>query len=323
MFDNTLFVSSFWNWYIILLTVLGIIGCFWLIIWMSKGRSKSDDEPVVTMGHVWDETLEEFNNPLPRWWLGMFYITLFFGITYLILYPGLGSFAGILGWTGVKEYEEEMNMAKTQYDPIFDKFKGEPIEKLAQTPEAVKMGHHLYMTYCTICHGSDAKGVPGKGFPNLTDEDWLWGGTPQDIETTILGGRNPPEAPAVMMAWKDTIGGEEAVKNVAQYVISLNSNRAAEVDKAAADKGKEVFMTYCMACHGPEGKGTPAMGAPNLTDDIWLYGGSKGSIETSVALGRKGTMPAHGEFLGPAKVHLLAAYVYSLSHGSESGNKPQ
>jgi len=323
MFDNTLFVSSFWNWYIIFLTVPGILGCFWLIIWMSKGRSKSNDEPVVTMGHVWDETLEEFNNPLPRWWLGMFYITLFFGITYLILYPGLGSFAGILGWTGVKEYEEEMNMAKTQYDPIFDKFKGEPIEKLAQTPEAVKMGHHLYMTYCTICHGSDAKGVPGKGFPNLTDEDWLWGGTPQDIETTILGGRNPPEAPAVMMAWKDTIGGEEAVKNVAQYVISLNSNRAAEVDKAAADKGKEVFMTYCMACHGPEGKGTPAMGAPNLTDDVWLYGGSKGSIETSVALGRKGTMPAHGEFLGPAKVHLLAAYVYSLSHGSESGNKPQ
>ncbi len=322
MFDNTLFVSSFWSWYIILLTVPGIIGCFWLIIWMSKGRSKSDDEPVATMGHVWDETLEEFSNPLPRWWLGMFYITLFFGIIYLILYPGLGSFAGVLGWTEVKEYEAEMNAAKTQYDPLFDKFKSEPIEKLAQTPEAVKMGHHLYMTYCTICHGSDAKGVPGKGFPNLADAEWLWGDTPQDIEATIHDGRNPPEASAVMMAWKDTIGGEEAVKNVTQYVISLNSNRAAEVDKTVAGKGQEVYMTYCIGCHGPEGKGTPAMGAPNLTDDVWLYGGSKGGIETSVALGRKGTMPAHGEFLGPAKVHLLAAYVYSLSHGSESG-KPQ
>jgi cytochrome c oxidase cbb3-type subunit 3 len=140
MFDNTLFVSSFWNWYIIFLTVPGILGCFWLIIWMSKGRSKSNDEPVVTMGHVWDETLEEFNNPLPRWWLGMFYITLFFGITYLILYPGLGSFAGVLGWTEVKEYEEEMNTAKTQYDPIFGKYQAEPVGNWPKHQKPLKWG---------------------------------------------------------------------------------------------------------------------------------------------------------------------------------------
>lgn len=313
MFDNTLFVSSFWSWFIIILTSLGIVGTFWLIIWMSSGKRPKPDEQVATMGHVWDETLEEFSNPLPRWWLGMFYITLIFGIIYLTLFPGLGAYQGILGWTEVKEYNQEIAVANSQYGPIYDKFNSEPIEKLAQNPEAVKIGYRLFMTYCTICHGSDARGVPGKGFPNLRDDDWLWGGKPEEIEATIMDGRNPPDAPMVMQAWKDTIGGDEAVKNVAQYVISLNPKRQAEVDKAAAEKGKQPFTTVCFACHGPDGKGNTAVGAPNLTDDIWLYGGTAKDIETSVAYGRKGTMPAHGKFLGAGKVHLLAAYIYSLS----------
>jgi cytochrome c oxidase cbb3-type subunit 3 len=321
MFNNTLFVSSFWSWFIIILTSLGIIGCFWLIIWMSSGKRPKPDEQVATMGHVWDETLEEFSNPLPRWWLGMFYVTLIFGIIYLTLYPGLGSFAGVLGWTELKEYEQEIAAANSQYGPIYDKFKNEPIEKLAQTPEAVNIGHRLFMTYCTVCHGSDARGVPGKGFPNLRDDDWLWGGKPEEIEATIMDGRNPPDAPAVMMAWKDVIGGDEAVKNVAQYVISLNPKRQAEVDKAAAEKGQQTFTTTCSACHGPDGKGMQPLGAPNLTDDVWLYGSTAKAIETSVANGRKGTMPAHGEFLGVAKVHLLTTYVYSLSHENKVSNK--
>lgn len=322
MFDNTLFFSPFWSGLIIFCTVGGIIGIFWLISWMSKGHSKAEhsaNETVATMGHVWDETLEEYSNPLPRWWLGMFYVTLFWAIIYLILFPGLGAFTGLLKWSQVGQYEQEMKEAEVKYGPIYEKFQAEPIEKLAQTEDALKIGHRLYMTYCTACHGSDARGVVGKGFPNLRDEDWLWGGKPEEIEATIMNGHNPPEAPPVMIAWKDVIGGDEAVKNVAQYVISLNPKRASEVDTAAAEKGQATFAT-CAGCHGPDGKGMQPLGAPNLTDDIWLYGGSKEQIETSVAAGRKGTMPAHGEFLGAAKVHLLAAYVYSLSHTGE--NKP-
>ena len=199
MFDNTLFVSPFWNWFIIILTLLGIMGCFWLILWMSESRRPKPGEPVTTMGHVWDDDLAEFNNPLPRWWLGMFYITLFYGLIYLTVYPGLGAFQGLWGWSEIKEYDQEIATANSQYGPLYDKYKSEPIDKLAQNPEAISMGHRLYMTYCTVCHGSDARGVPGKGFPNLRDDDWLWGGAPEQIEETILKGRNPPDAPAVMI----------------------------------------------------------------------------------------------------------------------------
>jgi len=314
MLDNTLFVNSFWHWFVMIPPLLGIFGMFLLIRWMSGDRPKPNEQ-VKTMGHVWDETLEEFNNPLPMWWLWMFYLTMIFAIIYLVLYPGLGSFAGVLKWNEVKQWQEEMTAADAKYGPLFEKFKTQPIAKLAQTPEAMNTGHRLYMAYCIVCHGSDARGVEGKGFPNLRDTDWLWGGKPEEIETTIKQGRNPPGAPAVMSAWKDSplVGGEEGVKNVAQYVISLNEKRKGEVDAARAEKGKAIFSTICLACHNPDGKGNPALGAPNLTDDVWLYGGTAEAIETSVANGRKGTMPAHGEFLGDAKVHLLAAYVYGLS----------
>lgn len=316
MFDHTMFFSSFWNWFIALPPLLGILGMVWLIIWMSGGRPKPE-EKVKTMGHVWDENLEEFNNPLPLWWLGMFYLTLGFGVLYLVLYPGLGSFAGVLQWSEVKQWNEEMKAADEKYGPLFEKYKNESIDQLARNQEVLDMGHRLYMTYCTVCHGSDARGVEGKGFPNLRDDEWLWGGKPEEIETTIKQGRNPPEGPGLMASWTTALGGEEGVKNVTQYIISLNEKRKGEVDQAAAEKGKQSYMTICIGCHGPEGKGTPAMGAPNLIDDVWLYGGSKEAIETSVMKGRKGTMPAHGQFLGDAKVHLLAAYIYSLSHGKQ------
>ncbi len=296
------FTSDFWSWWIIVLTVAGIVFCFWLIWWTGKG-SAPKGETAETMGHVWDENLEELNNPLPRWWLNMFYITLVFGIIYLILYPGLGSWAGVLGWTDTKQYEEEVKAAEAKYGPIFAQYASKDLKTLASDPEAQKIGRRLFLTYCAICHGSDARGAPG--FPNLTDDAWLWGGEPENIEKTILDGRQgtmPPMGAA--------IGGEEGAEQLAHYVRSLSGLKH-DAEKAQAGKPK---FAVCAGCHGPEGKGNPAVGAPNLTDKDWLYGSSVATIKKTIMQGRHGKMPAHREFLGKDKVHLLAAYVYSLSH---------
>ena len=313
LFDSQLFDSQYWEWHIILLTLGGIIGVLALVIWMSAGKRPKSDE-VKTMGHVWDGDLEELNNPLPMWWLNMFYITLVFGVIYLVLYPGLGSFAGILDWSKVKQYEREIEAAETQYAPIYAKYQKEPLTALAENPDAVKIGHSLFMTYCNVCHGSDAGGGPG--FPNLRDADWLYGGEPEVIKSSILNGRNGNMPNAVANGLKDDKDQVDPnkVKEVAQYVLSLSGE---EHDEAAAAKGKTIFMGICMACHGMDGKGMPALGAPNLTDNIWLYRDPKKTLEENIVEtithGRQGQMPAHGEFLGEAKVHLLAAYIYSLS----------
>jgi len=304
------FTSSFWNWYIIIPTIGGIIGCFLLVRWLSGGTLKSG-EKAESMGHVWDENLEELNNPLPSWWLKLFYITLVFGLVYLVLYPGLGSFPGLLGWSSSGQYEGEMAMADTKYGPLFTKYREMPIVAVAADPEAHKMGERLFVTYCAVCHGSDARGA--RGFPNLRDNDWLYGGSPDQIEQTILNGRN-----GVMPAWKDALGGDQGVADVVQYVISLSGRN---VDQSAAARGKEKFQTLCVACHGPDGKGNQALGAPNLTDNVWLYGGSEKAITETISNGRNGQMPAHKEFLGEDKVHLLAAYVYSLSTGEQPGQE--
>ncbi|MEN8219404.1 MAG: cytochrome-c oxidase, cbb3-type subunit III [Pseudomonadota bacterium] len=303
MFDSSMFTSQFWEWFIIILTVAGILACFGLILWLGGDHSKPD-EKVETMGHVWDESLEEYNNPLPRWWLNMFYITLVFSIIYLILYPGLGSFAGVLGWTELKQYEQEMEAAETRYGPIYAKYVKEPIASLAENPDAVILGHRLYMTYCTVCHGSDAGGVPG--YPNLRDDNWLYGGSDEAIKSTIMNGRQG----MMPSATQNGLKSEDEVNQVTQYVLSMSDGQH---DQAAAAEGEKIFKRVCFACHGMEGKGMQALGAPNLTDKIWLYGGSEAKIKESIANGRQGRMPAHGEFLGEAKVHLLATYVYSLS----------
>lgn len=295
------FTSGFWSWYIAIPTVLGIAACFVLIRWLSGGTHRPG-QAVQTMGHVWDEDLAEYNNPLPRWWLNMFYITLFFGIGYLLLYPGLGSFKGLLGWTSQGQYEHQMAQADAKYGPLFDRYKDTPIPKLLDEPEALRIGARLFATYCTACHGADARGV--RGFPNLRDQDWLWGGTPDKIVETITGGRQ-----AAMPAWGPILG-EDGVFSVAEYVRSLSGR---DVDAQVAGRGREIFMKNCVACHGPEGKGNPLLGAPNLTDNVWLYGSSQARLVETITKGRNGRMPAWGEFLGPSKVHLLAAYVYSLS----------
>jgi cytochrome c oxidase cbb3-type subunit 3 len=295
------FNSEFWHWYVSILSVLSILACVVLLRWMSTGAPKTDK--VENTGHVWDGDLTELNNPLPRWWLGLFYITIAFGGFYLLLFPGLGSFSGMLDWSSRSQYEQEVERADAETGPLFARYQQTPILDLIKDETALKVGERLYINYCTTCHGSDARGA--RGFPNLRDGDWLWGGTPDDIQTTIMHGRK-----AVMPSWEAALGGERGVDEVTQYVLSL-SGRATIT--ALADEGKKKFEIFCVACHGADGTGNTALGAPNLTDDTWLYGGSLTRIAETIAKGRNGVMPAQGEFLGEAKVHLLAAYIYSLS----------
>ena len=295
------FTSNFWNWFIIIGVVGGIVAMFWLNIWQSE-RRRSAEEKAKPMGHVWDENLQELNNPLPRWWLNLFYLTLVFGVVYLILYPGLGTFAGALGWTQVGQYDREIAAAKKQFDPLYEKYLKEDLKTVATNKEAIKTGERLFVNYCTTCHGSDARGA--KCFPNLRDSDWLYGGEPETIKASIMNGRQ-----GVMPAWGAALGGE-GVFQVSEYVLSLSGRR---VNEEAALAGKEKFKQLCVACHGADGRGNHQLGAPNLTDDIWLYGGSQKSVMETIEKGRSGRMPAHNEFLGEAKSHLLAAYVYSLS----------
>ncbi|HZP88868.1 MAG TPA: cytochrome-c oxidase, cbb3-type subunit III [Burkholderiales bacterium] len=296
------FTSGFWSAYIAILTLASILGCA-VLLWQLSTKRLAPGQKADVMGHVWDENLEEYNNPLPRWWMWLFWITLVFGVAYLVLYPGLGSFAGILNWSSTGQWDNEQARAKDKFEPKFAQYLAMDIPAVAADPKAREMGQRMFLNYCAQCHASDARG--SRGFPNLTDSDWLYGGTPEAIKATITGGRQ-----AMMPPWPQL--GEDAIRNVANYVLSL-SNRTH--DSLRATQGKEIFATNCAACHGPDGKGNQAMGAPNLTDDVWLYGGGESTVIESITKGRSGHMPAWGEFLGEGKVHLLAAYVYGLSHG--------
>jgi cytochrome c oxidase cbb3-type subunit 3 len=298
-------MSEFWSIWIIVLTVANILGCLWLIRWTMKRRTGEAAQGDVT-GHTWDGDLQEYNNPLPRWWLWLFYITLVFAAGYLALFPGLGKFAGVLGWSSHgSQYEGEMAKAAEKYDPIFKQYAAVAVTDLAAKPEyqeAREMGKRLYLTYCMQCHGSDAGGA--RGFPNLTDGDWLWGGAAEQIRTTIAGGRI-----GVMPAHAHL--GEAQVDQLVTYVQSLAGRN---VDAAAAEAGKGLFLSSgCIACHGMDGTGNQILGAPNLTDNVWLYGGSAGVIKQTIVKGRNGQMPAFQELLGDEKVHLLTAYIASLS----------
>lgn len=294
-------MSNFWSTWIIVISIGNILACYWLIWWTMRPRKNEAAEGDVT-GHSWDG-LEEFNNPMPRWWLWLFYGTILFGFVYYALYPGLGKFKGLLNWTQVGQWEQEIQTADKQYGPIFAQYAAVSIPELAKDDKANEIGHRLFLNYCSQCHGSDAGGV--KGFPDLTDADWQWGGSPEQIEASILNGRN-----AVMPA-HEAMFQAKGVEEITQYVISLSGRKH---DTAMAAKGKEKFDTVCMACHMPTGTGNVALGAPNLTDKVWLYGSTKASIEKSIGQGRLGVMPAHKDFLGTEKSHLLAAYVYSLSN---------
>ena len=293
------FFHGGWSIYVAVATVLGLVWCLWLLFVASQRRVMADDN---TTGHVWDVDLKEMNNPLPRWWLWLFVITVAFGGIYLALYPGLGRFPGTLGWTSVGQYKTEQQRAQEQIAQIFAKFSGKSAEELAKDSAAMGIGERLFGNNCAQCHGSDARG--GKGFPNLTDGDWLYGGTLETITETITKGRTgvmPPMAAAV--------GTAEDVRNVAHYVLSLSGSAH---NSAAAQLGKPKFVV-CAACHGPEGKGNPALGAPNLSDKIWLHGWGEAAIVSIINTGKTNIMPAFGERLSAEQIHVLAAYVWSLS----------
>ena len=294
-------MSNFFNWWVIVITLVNIFACYWLIRWTMKKRPDEAETGSVT-GHTWDG-LEEYNNPLPRWWLWLFYITIVFGLAYLVIFPGLGNFQGVGGWSSTGQYDKEIDVANAKYQPIFAAFAATPIAELSQDAKAMKAGERLFSNYCAQCHGSDARGTTG--YPNLKDKDWLWGGQPEQIKASIMNGRNgvmPPMGAAL---------GDEGVENVANYVQSLSGR---DVDAASAAAGKEKYDLLCVACHGADGTGNPMLGGPNLTDNIWLHGASAGRIKTTIINGRTNKMPAHNEFLGNDKSHLLAAYIYGLSN---------
>ena len=304
------FTSNFWSVYVTIITIVGIVGCG-LLLWLTS-RKKVEATADNTTGHVWDEDLTEMNNPMPRWWMWLFVITLLFGAGYLIAYPGLGTFKGQLGWTQVGEYQREMDKAAEQLQPLYARFDGMSAEQLAQDPAAMAIGDRLFMNNCAQCHGSDARG--SKGFPNLSDGDWLYGGDPEQIRQTIHDGRI-----GVMPPMAEAVGSGEDVRNVAQYVLSLSGSPH---DSVRAALGKPLFAS-CAACHGADGKGNQALGAPNLTDDVWLHGWGEAAIVAMINNGKTNQMPAQaiaeGGKLTDAQINVLTAYVWGLSHQGASG----
>jgi cytochrome c oxidase cbb3-type subunit 3 len=301
------FVNSGWALYVAGLTVVSLVFCLVLLGIASRRKVMASDN---TTGHVWDEDLVELNNPLPRWWMWLFVITVVFAAVYLAFYPGLGTNKGSLGWTSVGQYEAEQDKARAAMVPVYAKFTAMKAEQLAQDTTAMGIGGRLFLNNCAQCHGSDGRG--SKGFPNLTDTDWLGAGTPEYIEKTIAEGRQgmmPPMAAGV--------GSAEDVKNVANYVLSLSGSTH---NSAAAQLGKEKFVV-CAACHGPDGKGNPALGAPNLSDKIWLHGWGEAAVVAMVTNGKLNVMPAQGRLLTPDQIHVLAAYVWNLSQATKVAGK--
>ncbi len=290
-------MSSFWSAYIVILTVITIIATAWLLV---GNRTRPADSEGKT-GHVFDG-IEEYDNPLPAWWFHMFVITIVFAIGYLIAYPGLGNFRGLLGWTQLDQWQDEVTTAKARYEPVFASYRDLGVEELAATPAAVRMGQRIFANNCAQCHGADGRG--SRGFPNLADGDWIWGGSVDAIHTTIVNGRQ-----AAMPPWVAVLG-EDGVNNVAHYVLSLSGALPASAESAA---GETQYKTICASCHGADGGGNPLLGAPRLNDDIWLYGNGLEQVKQTIRAGRSGKMPAFGEQLDSDKIHLLTAYVYSLS----------
>jgi cytochrome c oxidase cbb3-type subunit 3 len=295
------FTSEFWNYYVAGITLVSILACL-VLLWIS-GTTKAETLQDNTTGHVWDGDLKEMNNPLPKWWVYLFVITVVFALVYGLLYPTFGKFQGVLGWSSTGQHTAEVAKVEAAIAPIYARFKEMTPEAIAADPQAKAIGERLFMNYCAQCHGSDARGA--KGFPNLTDNDWLGGGSPEIINAVITKGRNgvmPPMAAAV--------GGPEDVRNVAQYVLSLSNTPH---DPVRAVQGKTKFAS-CAACHGADGKGVSAIGAPNLTDGVWLHGWGEEAIIRAVNNGINNAMPGQAALLNSDQVNVLSAYVWGMSN---------
>ena len=318
-------MTSFWSIWVIVLTLACLAIIFGLLLWNLKNYTGVKEGE--SCGHEFDG-IEELNNPLPKWWTYMFFATFIWSVYDLAAYPGLGNWEGLGKWTSSNQgitslaeskeateqalangenvqLDQEFIAADERFGPIFESFAKQDIETLVKDEKALEIGQRLFSQNCAQCHGSDARG--GQGFPNLTDNDWLYGGTPDKIKETLLYGRV-----AAMPPWGDALG-EQGIKEMTAHVLSLSGRTVNQKDAAA---GAAKFA-MCAACHGADGKGSVAhnlpFGAPNLTDNIWLYGGSKRAVEETLINGRAGVMPAWKDILGEDKVHLLTAYVYSLS----------
>ena len=294
-------MSTAWSLFVIVLLVVNIVGCAWLLF---ANRSVRIDPRArgETTGHDFDG-IEELNNPLPAWWTWLFIVTIVFSAVYLVLYPGLGNLEGVLGWSSAGQHEAEVERAEAEYGPIFRKYYNTPIVDLVNDEDAIAMGGRIFLNRCATCHGSDARGGPG--YPNLTDTDWLYGGSPETIVQTIMNGRN-----GVMPPFAAVIGGDQGVEDVTEYVLSLSGR---EHDAEAAARGQQPFVTVCSACHQADGTGNPLMGSPNLTDNVWLHGGRREDIHRNLNEGITSQMPSHADILSPERIHLTALYVYTRS----------
>ena len=316
-------MSAGWSWYVIFLVVLNIGGCAWLLWWTSR-RRPGDPKPEDT-SHIWDGDITEYNKPLPKWWINLFYITIVFSIGYLAWYPGFGAYAGKGGWTSAGEHDAEKARQDKQLEATFGVYADKPLPHLAADPKAMELGRSIFANTCAACHGSSAQGAPG--YPNLTDDHWNWGGTPDRILQTVLDGREGVMAPLGTVL--TGMGGDVAITQAAAYVRALRSEdiEATLRNDYMAARGKKYFDGLCMACHGIDGKGNQDLGAPDLTArSNTLYPNTLDSIRTTIIDGRHGVMPAHRDLLGETRSRLVAAYVWSLSNTpatAQSGAPPE
>ena len=299
------FINGFWPWYVAAISLVSILACA-LLLWVA-GKAKvqshtgaADDN---TTGHVWDENLRELNNPLPRWWMWLFILTVIFALAYLAIYPGLGSYQGAAKWSTQGEHKDDMANMQAQLAPLYAEFSAKSVEELAHDPRALAVGERQFMNTCSQCHGSDARG--SKGYPNLTNANAAWlgeRGASHIVQTVSHGriGMMPPMAVA--------LPGPDDITDVAHYVLSLSGSPFNEVK---AFNGKQKFAA-CAACHGLDGKGNKAIGAPNLTDDYWLHGWGEAAIVNIIKNGKNNVMPAQAPKLSADQIHVVAAYVLSM-----------
>lgn len=295
------FTSVGWSIWIVTIALGGVAFCLFVLFSQMKGQAKKG-EKISDTGHIWDG-ITEYDTPLPRWWISMFLILTVVALGYWVLYPGLGTFKGLLDTNQAKEVRADQEKIEAMVQPVFQKYAEMPIEDIAKDDEARAIGQRLFLNNCAQCHGSDAQGSPS--FPNLTDNSWLWGGEPEKILQTITNGRR-----GIMTAHKTLMTPAQA-SDVAQYVRSLNELAH---DQTRVVPGKKMFDQFCVACHGAEAKGNPLLGAPDLTDGVWLYGSSEETIVDGILNGRDNQMPAQKDLLSPEQIRVLAGWVWGLSN---------